>query len=136
MSTNDIPDADRIDCPFCGHMHYPGTETADAEDWAWDDDCCDHLLFLALNLSGYSGFQYRSKLFDTHLGLSDPSSEVELPSPDDPEDSLSIDEIIQKLRTEVPGLQSRSYEVEGGMACGPVPGGTVTFGFVPRNTNL
>jgi len=135
MSTNTTPDADRIDCPFCGHMHYPGTETAEQEDWAWDDDSCDHLMFLALNLGGYSGFQYRSELFDSHLGLSDPLAEVEIPSPDDPEENLSIDEIIQKLKAEKPELELRSYEVEGGMACGPVPGGTVTFGFVPQGAD-
>jgi len=135
MSTNTTPDADRINCPFCGHMHYPGTETADAEFWCWDDDSCEHLMFLALDLSGYSGFQYRSELFDSHFGLSDPLAEVALPSPDDPEENLSVDEIISKLKAEIPGLELRSYSDEGGMACGPVPGGTVTFGFVPQGAN-
>lgn len=113
-------------------MHYPGTETADEEDWSWDDDVCEHLMFLALDLSSYTGFQYRSKLFDRHLGLTESSWEVEIPSPDDPEDTLSVDEIIQKLKAEIPGLELRSYDDGGGMACGPIPGGTVTFGFVPQ----
>jgi len=135
MSTNSTPDADRIDCPFCGHMHYPGTETAEEQDWFWDDDSCEHLMFLALDLSGYTGFQYRSQMFDAHFGLSDPDAEVEIPNPDDPEDNLSIDEIIQKLKSDKPELEVRSYEVEGGVACGPVPGGTVTFGFVPQKAD-
>ena len=117
-------------------MHYPGSAAAEEEDWFWDDNACDHLLFLALDLSGYSGFQHRSKAFDLHLGLTeDHSPEVEIPSPDDPEEYLSIDEIIQKLKAEIPELVLRSYSEEGGMACGPIPGGTVTFGFVPQNAN-
>jgi hypothetical protein len=135
MSTNTTPDADRIDCPFCGHMHYPGSETADEEDWSWADDVCDHLLFLALDLSSYTGFQYRSDLFNRHLGLSDPLAEVEIPSPEDPAENLSVDEIISKLKAEIPGLELRSYDDGGGMACGPIPGGTVTFGFVPQGAN-
>jgi len=135
MSKNNTPDADRIDCPFCGHMHYPGTETADEEDWSWDDDTCEHLMFLALDLSSYTGFQYRSKLFDSHLGLTESNWEVEIPSPSDPEDNLSVDEIIQKLKAEIPNLELRSYEDGGGMACGPIPGGTVTFGFVPQGAD-
>lgn len=135
MQTNQPGDIDRIECPFCGHMHYPGSETADEQDWFWDDDSCEHLMFLALDLSSYTGFQYRSPLFDSHLGLSDPDSEVEIPSLDDPEDSLSIDEIIQKLKTEIRGLELRSYEDRGGIACGPISGGTVSFGFVPHNAN-
>lgn len=128
-------DEDRIDCPFCGKMHYPGSGTAEAEEWTWDENCvCEHLLFLALDLAGFSGFQYRSRLFNEHLRLPDSDdAEVRIPSDDDPEDFLSVAEIVRKIN--LPGLELRSYEDPGGIACGPVGGGDVTFGFVPQKAN-
>ena len=117
---------DRIDCPFCAKMHYPGSGTAEAEEWTWDNDCaCEHLVFLALDLAGFSGFQYRSKLFNEHLSLphSD-DAEVRIPSDDDPEDFLSVVEIIEKLS--LPGLELRSYG-----DCRS----DITFGFVPQKAN-
>lgn len=128
-------DIDRIDCPFCGKMHYQGSGTAAAGLWTWDEsEVCEHLLFLALDLSAYTGFQYRSKLFNQHLGLPDSDDgEISIPSEDNPEDDLSVIEIIDKIS--LPGLELRSYEDGGGMACGPVPGGDVIFGFVPQKAN-
>lgn len=128
-------DADRIDCPFCGKMHYPGYGTAAAGLWTWDEsEVCEHLLFLALDLSAYTGFQYRSKLFNQHLGLPDSDDgEISILSDDDPEDDLSVTEIIEKIT--LPGLELRSYEDEGGISCGPVAGGDVIFGFVPQKAN-
>jgi len=128
-------DEDRIDCPFCGKMHYPGSGTAYAGEWTWDErEICEHLLFLALDISAYSGFQFRSKLFNQHLGLPDSDDgELRIPSKDDPEDYLSVPEIIDLVT--LPGLELRSYEDPGGIACGPCGGGTVTFGFVPRDTS-
>ena len=128
-------DDDRIDCPFCSKMHYPGSGTANATEWIWDENSiCEHLLFLAVDVSAYSGFQYRSPLFNQHLGLSDSKDEdVEIPSNDDPEEYLYVTEIIESIT--VPGLELRSYEDPGGFACGPVGGGTITFGFVPEKAN-
>jgi ferredoxin len=128
-------DADRIDCPFCGKMHYPGTGTAAAGLWTWDEsEVCEHLLFLALDLSAYTGFQYRSKLFNQHLGLPDSDDgEISIPSDDDPDDDLSVTEIINKIS--ISGLELRRYKDGGGMACGPVAGGDVILGFVPKNEN-
>jgi ferredoxin len=119
-------DEDRVDCPFCGKMHYPGSGTAEAEEWTWDNDCvCEHLVFLALDLSGFSGFQYRSKLFNEHLSLPDSDdSTVLIPSSDDPEDFLSVAEIIKKIS--LPGLELRSYG-----DCRS----DITFGFVPQKAN-
>ena len=126
-------DADRIDCPFCSKMQYPGSGTAAAGLWEWDEsEVCEHLLFLALDLSYYTGFQYRSKLFNQHLGLPDSDDgEISIPSEEDPENDLSLNEIIEKIT--VPALELRSYEDGGGMACGPVSGGDVIFGFVSQN---
>ena len=128
-------DDDRIDCPFCGKMHYPGSKTANSSEWTWDESCvCDHLLFLAIDISAYSGFQYRSRLFNQHLGLTESSDgDVEIPSKDDPEEYLSVSEIIESIT--LPGLELRAYEDPGGFACGPVGGGTITFGFVPEKAN-
>jgi len=125
-------DEDRIDCPFCAKMHYPGSGTADATEWCWEASAaCEHLLFLAVDVAAYTGFEYRSKLFNEHLSLPDSKdAEIEIPSDDDPEEFLSICEIIEKIS--LPGLELRSYEDPGGMACGPVGGGEVTFGFVPQ----
>ena len=134
--SSDMSDEDRIDCPFCGKMHYPGSGTAYAGEWTWDEDSiCEHFLFLALDISAYTGFQFRSKLFNHHLGLPDSADgELMIPSKDDPEEYLSVSEIIDLVT--LPGLELRSYEDPGGIACGPCGGGTVTFGFVPVNTSI
>jgi len=128
-------DEDRIDCPFCGKMQYPGSGTAYATVWTWDEDSrCEHLLFLALDISGYSGFQYQSKEFNQHLGLDhSQNGELLIPSKDDPEEYLTVAEIIDLVT--LPGLEIRCYEDPGGFACGPVGGGIITFGFVPPDTS-
>lgn len=133
ITTDD--DEDRIDCPFCGKMHYPGSGIAEEVEWTWDSDsACEHLLFLAVDVSAFSGFEYRSRLFNEHLNLPDSDeAEIEIPSDDDPEDFLSVAEIIEKIS--LPGLELRSYEDPGGIACGPVGGGDITFGFVPQKAN-
>ena len=128
---DDLNDKDRIDCPFCGHMLFPGQKAAAETGWVWDYDVCKHTLFLALDVSAFSGFQYRSKLFNEHLNLTDTDeAEIEIPSDDDPEceEFLSVAEIIEKITH--PGLELRSYDEEGAGPCG----GTVTFGFVPQET--
>ncbi len=134
---DEIPeeDWDRIDCPFCGKMHYPGSDTADANEWVWEEkSICDHLLFLAVDISIYSGFQYRSNLFNRHLGLEDSEDGVvDIPSKEDPEELLTVSEIIASIT--LPGLELRSYQDPGGITCGPVGGGTITFGFVPDKAN-
>jgi ferredoxin len=138
---NEVPevdpadDEDRVDCPFCGKMHYPGSGTAEATEWIWDNNSvCEHLLFLAVDVSAFSGFQYRSKLFNEYLSLphSD-EAEIQIPSDADPEEYLSVSEVIQKIK--LPGLELRGYEDPGGVACGPVGGGDITFGFVPQRAN-
>ncbi len=131
---SDMDDDDRIDCPFCGKMHYPGARTAELEEWTWDEaSICEHLLFLAVDVSAYSGFQYRSKLFLQHLNVPDSDDgELRVPSKEDPEEYLTVSEIIDLVT--LPGLKIRSYEDPGGIACGPVGGGTVTFGFIPGST--
>lgn len=136
-STSDaVRDHDRITCPFCDHLHYPGSDTAADDEWEWDGDVCEHTLFLAVDLTTFSGFEYRSRLFNRLLGLLDSDdADVHVPSPDDPDDSLSVGEIIQKLEVEAPGIELRSYDDEGGMACGPIQGGTITFGFVADKTS-
>ena len=48
-------------------------------------------------------------------------AEIRISSEDDPEDYLSVSEIIKK--NNLPGLELRGYEDTGGMACGPVGGG-------------
>jgi ferredoxin len=130
-------DEDRVDCPFCGKMHYPGSGTAEATEWCWEaSSACEHLLFLAVDVSAFSGFEYRSRLFNEHLSLPNSNdAEILIPSEDDPEceEFLSISEIIQKIS--LPGLELRGYEDPGGIACGPVGGGDVTFGFVPQKAD-
>jgi hypothetical protein len=44
-----------------------------------------------------------------------------------------VTEIIEKIS--LSGLELCSYGDEGGMACGPVVGGEVIFGFVPQKAN-
>ena len=51
----------------------------------------------------------------------------------DPEDFLSVADIVRKIN--LLGLELRSYDEPGGIACGPVSGGDVTFGFVPQKAN-
>lgn len=121
ITTND--DEDLIDCPFCGKMHYPGSGIAEEVEWTWDSDsACEHLLFLAVDVSAFSGFEYRSRLFNEHLSLpNSDDSTVRIPSSDDPEDFLSVAEIIEKIS--LPGLELRSYG-----DCRS----DVTFGFVPQ----
>lgn len=41
-------------------------------------------------------------------------------------------EIIEKIT--LPGLELRSYDKENLKACGSCDGGTITFGFVPQET--
>ncbi len=129
-----LDDDDRIDCPFCGHMHYPGSRTVEETGWVSGDDFCDHTLFVALCLSSYTGFEYRSKLFNEHLGLpASNEAEVSIPSQEDPGTRLSVGQIIERIT--IPGLELIVHEDGGGMACGPVWGGAVTYGFVPQKTN-
>lgn len=129
-------DDDRIDCPFCGHMLFPGQKAAAETGWEWMGDVCRHTLFLAVDISAFSGFEYRSKLFNEHLGLPDSNDpEVEILADDAEEEDeiyLSVAEIIARIT--LPGLELRSYDDEGGIACGPCGGGTITFGFVPQET--
>jgi hypothetical protein len=124
ITTND--DEDLIDCPFCGKMHYPGSGIAEEVEWTWDSDsACEHLLFLAVDVSAFSGFEYRSRLFNEHLSLpNSDDSTVRIQSSDDPEDFLSVAEIIEKIS--LPGLELRSYG-----DCRS----DVTFGFVPQKAN-
>lgn len=42
--------------------------------------------------------------------------------------------IIERIT--IPGFEVIIHEEGGGVACGPVWGGTVTYGFVPQKTNL
>lgn len=119
-------DDDRIDCPFCGHMHYPGTETALLDEWMWEGDVCSHTLFVALDLSSFSGFEFRSKLCKQLLGLPD--------SDDWPAEEADVEAVIKKIS--LPGLQLRSYSDDGGVACGPCGGGLVTFGFAPDQAQV
>lgn len=107
-----VDDSDRVDCPFCGKMLYPGTRTALTKEWIWEVDVCEHTLFLASDFSG--NFEYTSKLFDRDLS-SLTSDSAELPC---------LEEVIQKISH--PGLQLRSYDDGTGMD---------TFGFVPQNAN-
>jgi ferredoxin len=133
-SESSLDDDDRIDCPFCGCMHYPGSRTVEETGWVSGDDFCDHTLFVALCMSSFSGFEYRSKLFNQHLGLPDSDeAEVSIPSEENPEIRLSVDQIIDRIT--IPGLEMIVHEDGGGMACGPVWGGSVTYGFVPQKTN-
>jgi hypothetical protein len=120
-------DEDRIECPFCGKLQYPGTRTAETTEWSWDNDCvCEHLLFLAIDISVYSGFQYRSKLFNRHLEVDDcDSGEIEIPFYDNPDEFLSVPQIIEIL--DFPRLLLRDYD--------DPEGGTITFGFVPGKAN-
>ena len=120
-------DEDRIECPFCGKLQYPGEYTAKTTEWSWDNDrICEHLLFLAVDSSVYSGFQYRSKLFNLHLEVDDcESGEIEIPFYDDPDEFLSVPQIIESLA--FPRLLLRYYD--------DPEGGTITFGFVPGKAN-
>lgn len=122
-------DGDRIDCPFCGKMHYPGSGTAEVEEWTWHlDSACEHLLFLAVDVSAFTGFEYRSRLFNEHLDLPESDdAEIEIPSDDDPDEFLSVGEIIDKIS--IPGLELRCYEDSASE-------GDITFGFVPQKANL
>lgn len=126
--SSDTSDEDRIDCPFCGKIHYPGSVNAYAGEWTWDEDSsCEHLLFLALDISAYSGFQYRSKLFNQHLGLPDSNDgELRIPSKDDPEEYLSISEIIDLIT--LPGTVVFRHDQGWG--------GVTLYGFVPVNTSI
>jgi|GEM_PF-141584 len=125
IAVDPADDEDRIDCPFCNKLHYPGSGTAEATDWTWDSkSACEHLLFLA-HESDFSGFYYRSKLFNEYLSLPDSDeAEVRIPSEHEPEEFLSIAEIIQKIR--LPGLESRIFG-----DCRS----DITFGFVPQKAN-
>jgi hypothetical protein len=130
MPDNLETDDDRITCPFCNHLHYPGTKTAHADEWIWEGDVCKHTLFVAVDISSFSGFEFRSNLFNEHLNLPDDDDpEVEISSEDDEDSFLSIQEIISKLA--LPGMELRSYTEAGGAAGGPSGSGSVTFGFVP-----
>lgn len=133
---NDLDDDDRVDCPFCGHTLYPGNKTATDTGWVWMGDVCKHTLFFAIDISAFSGFEYRSKLFNEHLGLPDSDdAEITIFSGETYNGfrgHLSVQEIIEKIS--LPGLELRSYDDEGGIACGPCGGGTLTFGFVPQGT--
>ncbi|MEN9991911.1 MAG: hypothetical protein RLZZ224_1613 [Verrucomicrobiota bacterium] len=119
-------DSDRIDCPFCGKMHFPGLEAAEATGWEWNEgEICEHLLFLLVDLPSYSGFDYRSKLFNQHLSLPDSDEpEIVIPADEDPEEFLRSSEIIERIS--LPGLELFVYD-DGR--------GEVTYGFVPQRAN-
>jgi hypothetical protein len=121
----DMDDDDRIDCPFCGKTHYPGAKTVEIEGWSWcDDTVCEHLLFLAVDLTSYSGFQYRSKLLLHHLNVPDTEDGQSLVASErNPGEFLPVYEVIELITLK--GLELRGYDVIGGV------GGDVIFGFVP-----
>lgn len=132
-----LDDSDRIDCPFCGKMQFPGSATSYDEDWEWQDkDRCQHLVFFAVSSTPFTGFEFRSKLFNRHFNLSDsPDQQVEIPSKEDPERNLWLDEIIERLEKEMPGLVLRGYEDLGGLDPEAICGSTKTYGFVPGDAS-
>ena len=100
-------------------------------DWTWNGDICEHTLFVAF-VDPYSTttFEFRSKLFNQHLGLPDSNeTEIEIPSLQEEDEFMGVEEIIGMIN--LPSMQTRVYTDEGGMACGPCGGGSITFGFVP-----
>ena len=126
-----MDDDDRIDCPFCGHMHYPGSKTAFQGDWNWNGDICEHTLFVAfVDPMSTTTFEFRSKLFNQNLGLPDSNeTEIEIPSLEEEDEFMGVEEIIGTMN--LPSMQILVYTDGGGMACGPCGGGSITFGFVP-----
>lgn len=130
-SGSNMDNDDRINCPFCGHMHYPGSKRASQGDWNWNDDICEHTLFVAF-VDPYSTttFEFRSKLFNQNLGLPDSNeTKIEIPSLEEEDEFMGVEEIIGTMN--LPSMQILVYTDGGGMACGPCGGGSITFGFVP-----
>ena len=136
FSYSDLDDDDRVCCPFCGHTLYPGSKTAAETGWEWVGVACQHTLFFAIDGPEFSGFEYRSKLFNEHLGLPDSDdAEVRIPvdeSCDGLRTHLTVQEIIEKIN--LPGLELRKNYIEGDIAYGP--GGTVTLGFIPQKEEV
>jgi hypothetical protein len=57
-----------VRCPFCGFVTNPGYGEG-TEGWQFDPETCvcEHTLFVATD----SGFEYRSRTFNEHMGLLD-----------------------------------------------------------------
>ena len=136
-ATTEAPDddEDRIDCPFCRRMLYPGTRTAELTEWYWDDDSsCVHLLFIYEDHS-VCDFVYRNPGSADLLASSEKQAEA-AEEADDADDGDEADDvfgadtprvvsIIQEMK--LPGYTEREYGVHGWAS------GVTYFGFTPAS---
>ena len=118
IQVQEIVSGESVVCPFCSFQILPGDED---EGFEFDPDTCvcEHTLFVATDC----GFEYRSSLFNHHMGLpDDQDSEPDLPVDDD-DNSMNYDAFTSKVR--IPeSVKIASYT--------PAPGCLgAYFGFAP-----
>ena len=92
------PSPDDIVCPFCGKTVCQSVERAEETGWVFDPktEVCEHTLFVA---TSEGGFEYRSQRFNRHMNLPDDQEPMPdlPPSPEDPEDTMGIDEFTSRV---------------------------------------
>jgi hypothetical protein len=92
IKVTEVPSSNPISCPICALQVYPGDEV---DDWTFDPSTgvCEHTLFVGTD----TGFEYRSSLFNQHMGLvDDQESEPDLPKSAE-DDFLGYDDFTSKV---------------------------------------
>lgn len=70
----------------------------------WTGIPCEHTLFVAVDSLAFSGFEYRSRCFNTYLGVADdPDLDIQIPADDDDDDPMPIHEIAERI--DLPGYE-------------------------------
>lgn len=91
-----------IRCPFCGRILVTVDNVADMAVSRWSGAPCVHTLFVAVDSIPFSGFEYRSSLFNTYLDLpDDPGLNVQIPSDEDDNEPMPIHEVVERI--DLPG---------------------------------
>lgn len=96
IKVSQVAESDPITCPFCSFQIYPGDQV---EGWVFEQSngVCEHTLFFATD----AGFEYRSPLFNQHMGLpNNQESEPEILKNDDGE-TVGYDAFTSKVS--IPG---------------------------------
>ena len=99
---DNFSDDNGVRCPFCDHVLITDEIAANMAESRWSGKPCEHTLFVAVDSIPFSGFEYRSRLFNSYLDVpDDPDLDIQIPSDEDDDEPMPIHELVERI--DLPG---------------------------------